>query len=265
MSDLASSITGPLLVATQLNWALLGTLTLQVYNFHASFPKERIAIKALVLATGWGDPEVFARLPWTINATPVITGLVSATVQIFFAWRIHALKKDSRYTLAICGLITTTALLQSSASITIGIKNALLGNSPANSDVRTLFILGKIWLLGSVVCDIIIAATMTRILLQYRTITTIFAILELGLFVLSEAVYFPGIPLLFMLGKVYSNAMMASLNARVRLDSSHVDGSLPAFSSELRFVDTAGSQELNRTRVTNVTKLQDTIRDSNSK
>ncbi|KAJ6604365.1 hypothetical protein DFH09DRAFT_307289 [Mycena vulgaris] len=81
-------LTGPMLVGTQVNWALLGTLALQVYKFHICFPRETAAIKALVytifllecvqtgitshfaysiLITRWGDPSVFVKLPWSVS------------------------------------------------------------------------------------------------------------------------------------------------------------------------------------------------------
>ncbi|KAJ6540861.1 hypothetical protein DFH09DRAFT_1368508 [Mycena vulgaris] len=237
MSDF-SMLTGSILIGTQLNWALLGTLTLQVYIFHVSFPTERAPIKALVytiflldvlqsapsshfafevLATGWGNPEALQKLPWTNAAIPVITGMVSAPVQIFFAWRIYNLRKDSRYTIVVCGLIITLALLQSSTGMAGGIKFALLTQVPSGkSDV--LLILLQIWLIGSVACDVIIAVTMIIILTQYRkatpwkntdslitklishtiqtgALTSIVVILDLALFFAYSSSYFPGIPI----------------------------------------------------------------------
>ncbi|KAJ7279664.1 hypothetical protein C8J57DRAFT_1303904 [Mycena rebaudengoi] len=286
MSDF-TLLTGPILLGTQFNWALLGTLTLQVYNFHVSFPQERTAIKALVytiflldvlqtalsshfvfgvLVTGWGNPDALAKLPWTNAAIPVITALVSCTVQIFFAWRIYALKQGHWPTVVICSSIIMLALLQSAAGMAGGIKYVLLSDLPTDSEVVTVRLLGKIWILGNVICDVVIAAAMVVILSQYRkatpwkttdslitkliyhtvetsVVTAAVAILDLGLFFPTP--YYPGIPLSFIIGKIYSNVMMANINARKRVEGSAAGGSMQ-FSAELRFVD-SGSHEQDRT------------------
>ncbi|KAJ6517118.1 hypothetical protein DFH09DRAFT_1048811 [Mycena vulgaris] len=187
MSDFVF-FTGSLLLGSQFNWGLLGILTLQVYMFHVSFPKERTAIKALVyttflldvlqtalsshfafevLATGWGNPAAITHPPWSNVAVPVTTALVSAPVQVFFAWRIYVLKQKSRFTWAVCGLIIALSLIQSSTGIAGGIKYSVT-TSLTDTDVRVIRLLGKIWLLGSIFCDVIIAVTMIIILLQYR-------------------------------------------------------------------------------------------------
>ncbi|KAJ6545884.1 hypothetical protein DFH09DRAFT_871222, partial [Mycena vulgaris] len=100
----------------------------------------------------------------------------------------------------------------------------------------------QFWLLGSIFCDVIIAVTMIIILLQYRketpwkntdslvtkliyhtvqtgAITVIVSLLDLGLFFWEG--YPPGIAQSeltlfssFIIGKIYSNVMMASLNGR---------------------------------------------------
>lgn len=41
------------------------------------------------LVSGWGDPEVLIKPGWSWIAVPLLTGIVSCTVQIFFAWRIY--------------------------------------------------------------------------------------------------------------------------------------------------------------------------------
>ncbi|KAJ7649047.1 hypothetical protein DFH06DRAFT_1208866 [Mycena polygramma] len=247
--------TGPILVGTQLNWALLGVLTLQIYNFYCNFPNERVGIKALVywlffldlaqtaftshfafgiLVTGWGDPNVFAHLPWSSCSIPVLAGLVSFSVQLFFAWRIYVLEGDkSRYVLAICVLIVVVGLMQSLSAIVNGIRYAF---SSQLSDILQLVIGVKIWLIGSAVCDVVIALTMITILTRYRrmtpwkksdnvitkliyntvetgAITAIAAIVEVILFLLYPQYFFHETPG-FILGKMYSNVVLATLNSR---------------------------------------------------
>ncbi|KAF7348889.1 hypothetical protein MVEN_01409100 [Mycena venus] len=247
--------TGPILIGTQLNWALLGVLMLQVLNFASTYRKERVGIKALVywllfldltqtalashfafciLVSGWGNPLVFIQLPWSSCTVPVLAGFISASVQIFFAWRIYALEgRRNHYILGICGLIVLLALMQSLCAIVNGIREGIdsqLANFPS-------FAVGvKIWLIGSAVCDVVIAATMITILARYRkmtpwkktdniitkliyhtvqtgAITAIVAIVDMVLFLIYPQYLFHVAPS-FVLGKMYSNVVLATLNAR---------------------------------------------------
>ncbi|KAJ7474299.1 hypothetical protein FB451DRAFT_1248520 [Mycena latifolia] len=244
------------LAGTQFNWALLGTLTLQVYIFHNSFPKERAWLKALVytiylldvaqtaisshfafriLCGGWGDPAALSNLPWSSAAIPIFTGIISASVQIFFAWRIYVLKGEKPLALAISVLIVVLALMQSLAAIT---SDGLFAASPKLSEIRNLMVGVKIWLIGSAVCDVLITVTMIIILSQYRqntpwkktdglitkliyhtvqtgAVTSIVAVVDVVLFILYPGNYLHEAPA-FMLGKVYSNVLLATLNSRAR-------------------------------------------------
>ncbi|KAJ7654751.1 hypothetical protein B0H17DRAFT_1186154 [Mycena rosella] len=252
-------LTGPILAGTQFNWALLGTLTLQVYIFHVSFPKERAWLKALVytifvldvaqtaiashfayalLVNGWGDPTALTHLPWSSAAVPIFTGLISAAVQIFFAWRIYALKGENPFALAISVLIVMLALMQCFSAI---ISDALFSVTTELSEITKLMAGVKVWLIGSAVCDIVITFTMIVILSQYQqktpwkktdsmitkliystvetgAITSVVAILDVVLFILFPNNYLHEAPA-FMLGKVYSNVLLATLNQRARVSA----------------------------------------------
>ncbi|KAF8182834.1 hypothetical protein K438DRAFT_1975475 [Mycena galopus ATCC 62051] len=275
--------TGPILVGTQLNWALLGVLLLQVFGFYRRFSKERTGIKALVcwllfldlaqtafsshfafeaLVSRWGDPAVFVQLPWSSCSIPVLTGLISASVQIFFAWRIYALEgHKNRYIFGVCGLIVILALMQGLSAVVNGVRE---GISSQLADFLQLVIGVKVrlsiprstmqisWLssrfgslgvpyamlllIGSAVCDVVIAGTMIVILTKYRkmtpwkktdtiitkliyhtvetgAVTAIVAILDMVLFLIYPQYLFHVVPS-FILGKIYSNVVLATLNAR---------------------------------------------------
>ncbi|KAJ7474316.1 hypothetical protein FB451DRAFT_1558471 [Mycena latifolia] len=252
-------LTTPILVGTQFNWALLGTLTLQVYIFHISYPKERAWLKALVYTTylldlaqtaisshfafsvlcgGWGDPKALSDLPWSSVAGPIFTGLISAAVQIFFAWRIYVLKGEKPLALAISVLIVVLALMQCLAAI---ITDCLFAASAKLSEIPNLtgLMVGvKIWLISSAACDLLITVTMIIILSRYRqktpwnktdglitkliyhtvqtgAVTSFVAIVDVVLFIMYPAIFLHETPA-FMLGKVYSNVLLATLNNRTR-------------------------------------------------
>ncbi|KAJ7707049.1 hypothetical protein B0H14DRAFT_2646921 [Mycena olivaceomarginata] len=99
---------GVLLVGTLVSYVLLGAVTLQVYVYYGRFPQDSIKMKAMVgavwcgevghaislgmvvytnLITYFGHPEHLAHLPNSLLATILLGGLVSLSVQIFFAFQ----------------------------------------------------------------------------------------------------------------------------------------------------------------------------------
>ncbi|KAF7296878.1 hypothetical protein MIND_00919300 [Mycena indigotica] len=256
MADL-ELLTGPMLAGTQANWLLLGTLTLQVYKFFVCFPKERAWIKAMVytlfilectqtgvtshfayslLVLGWGNPAVFAKLPWSSLATPIFTGITSATVQIFFAWRIYTLKGEHLLAKLVCVLIVMASFLGLMSSLAAFVTDGLFAVTTELSKLPPLMTGVKVWLIGSAVCDVLITISMLIILTQYRmktpwkrtdsiitkliynvietgAITTIVAVADVTLFIVSSQTNLHQTPA-FMLGKLYTNVLLATLNAR---------------------------------------------------
>ncbi|KAJ7058078.1 hypothetical protein C8F01DRAFT_1149430 [Mycena amicta] len=248
--------TGPILIGTQLNWCLLGVLAVQVYFFRLAFPDEMWGIKALVytlfaidliqtgfgsafayqtLVTNWGNPGVFVTLPWTGVALPFTSGLISIIVQHFFAWRIYRLKGQSVLIRIICVLIIIVSLMQGLSAMVNSIRFAIASQL---TELRALLIGTKIWLSGAAVCDVIIALTMIVILAEKRrsvpwkktdslitklifhsvetgAVTTVAAAVELGLFISHPENFMHEVPV-YILGKLYSNVVLATLNARWR-------------------------------------------------
>ncbi|KAJ7347317.1 hypothetical protein DFH08DRAFT_159528 [Mycena albidolilacea] len=260
------NLTAPILAGTQCNWALLGTLTLQVYKFHVSFPQERAAIKALVytifllevaqtaltshfayatLVLQWGDPNVFVDLPWSSLTTPIFTAITSVAVQLFFAWRIHVLRGGSLVFRAIIGLIVLLALMQGLAAI---VSDSRFAVTTQISEITRLMVGVKVWLFGSAVCDVVITVTMVIILSEYRTatpwkgtdslitkliyntvetgaVTSIVAVADVVLFITLPSTNLHQWPA-FMLGKLYSNVLLVTLNARGSRGTPHPSASL---------------------------------------
>ncbi|KAJ7218652.1 hypothetical protein GGX14DRAFT_695740 [Mycena pura] len=259
-------LTAPMLAGTQGNWLLLGMLSLQVYKFHVCFPKEHRWIKALVytlytleivqtavtshfvyslLVVGWGDPAVFSKLPWSSLAVPLFTGITSASVQTFFAWRIWTLKGEFLWARAVAVFIVMLALMQSLAAL---ISDARFAVTTQVSELQRLMLGVKVWLIGSAVCDVVITFTMLFILTQYRmktpwkrtdslitkliyntietgAITSVVAIVDVTLFILYTQTNLHQTPA-FMLGKLYTSVLLATLNSRaeMRAEQSGVGG-----------------------------------------
>ncbi|KAF7332611.1 hypothetical protein MKEN_00143900 [Mycena kentingensis (nom. inval.)] len=242
--------TAPILAGTQANWLLLGTLGVQVYKFYLTFPNERWWLRTLVytlfvleiiqtaitshfafslLVVNWGAPEIFAKLPWSSLAVPIFTGITSASVQMFYAWRIFVLKRDRLWAKAICVLVVMLALMQSLAAF---ITDARFAVTTQLAELQRLMIGVKVWLIGSAACDVVITFTLLHILTEYRrntpwkrmdgllarliyntietgAITSVVAVADVILFILFPATNLHQTPAL-MLGKLYTNVLLTT-------------------------------------------------------
>lgn len=259
--------TGPIFFGTVFNWALLGTLTVQLYIFYLSFPKERRIIKALVytmyvldlfqtaatthfgwflLVGGWGDPSVFLAAPWPISIVqPVVTGIISASAQIYFSWRIHILKPRSPIFQGISLLIVLVALMQCASAFANAVKISIASRD--FSSIASLETTVITWLGGSFAADVIMASTMVFILVQARrrsaskrtdallkrlivstvetgAVTAFTAGANLFLYIANKNAFIHICPSL-LLGKLYTIVVVASLNGRSRMNVPDVDTS----------------------------------------
>ncbi|KAK2465489.1 hypothetical protein APHAL10511_002381 [Amanita phalloides] len=248
--------TGPAFIGSILNWALLGTLSLQIYAFSVAFPKERLGIKCFVysllvleftqtllathwawhvLVAGWGLPTNVESLNWSAITIPISAGLVSIIVQTFFAWRVSMLKGKSWIFLCAAVLIVLVALMQGLSAMVNGIRFFFFQSIV---DVKGFSTGVVIWLSGSLACDFLIAASMVTILLQAKSTTSfkrtdtlinklIVHTVETGVVTVITAIVdlalylkypdnFLHIVPALILGKLYSNIALANLNGRTR-------------------------------------------------
>ncbi|KAF9266415.1 hypothetical protein L218DRAFT_996592 [Marasmius fiardii PR-910] len=179
---------------------------------------------------------------------------IAAMVQSFFAWRIYSLRRES----VVVKLIAMVIILAVSGVVGVGLvrfsgdlqifDQKLFELTFLDSTFEQVnmwrvawrfsaayrYFLGQveIWLIGAVVCDLIIAVAMTWILTRYRRastvrstqslikslilrsvetgiVTFIFTLINLVLFTLYTDNYLDR-----TLSKLYSNALLLSLNAR---------------------------------------------------
>ncbi|KAI0321918.1 hypothetical protein OF83DRAFT_1280079 [Amylostereum chailletii] len=247
-------LVGPVFIGALFSWLLLGISVVQLYIYHISFPHDRKGIQFLVyvvfaldifltvvaaamgwhvLCAGWGRTTNLVRPGWTFAAIGAGDGITATLVQAFYAWRIYVLKKWR--VLPILVVMIALAQLGSTLSIAAGIATL--------QDIAGLlpyFPRTTIWLGGGALADILIAASMVYLLFSAKKnshalkssdrvinrliqlsietgiITAASAIIELGLF-LGPATKNTNLHLFFslILGKIYSNTMMTSLNSRV--------------------------------------------------
>ncbi|THV04740.1 hypothetical protein K435DRAFT_850589 [Dendrothele bispora CBS 962.96] len=256
-------LTGPIFIGAILNWALLGTLTLQVYIYSLESKKDRKIIKATVyslfvidllqtgLATDYAwktlvffDPNVLLDVPRSSLSLSFVNPVISAIVQIFFAWRIWYLNQ-SKWARVFPILIVLVALMQAISAIVASIRFTLTSDIAQLAKLRDGF---TVWLVGTFVADVLIAACMVYVLrkaqqrafsLRSETIltrllmnavntgavTAVGAGIELIMFLVFTNNNYHQAPA-FVLGKLYSNVLLANLNARAQNKNLGMDANL---------------------------------------
>ncbi|KAJ7731354.1 hypothetical protein B0H16DRAFT_203023 [Mycena metata] len=183
-------VSGPLLLAFSLHWALFAVLTVQLYLYYQAFPNDRVFTKGLVytvyclslvsviLSTidafstfgyGFGDPSALntAHFAWLVG--PVFTGMVACIVQSFYAFRLYRLC-NSRIVpailvfaaLGLCAIGISDGVSDHKASRTNLAK--LKFNFPAIATITTV-----LFLVGTALVDITIAGCMTYYLTKNDT------------------------------------------------------------------------------------------------
>ncbi|KIJ40870.1 hypothetical protein M422DRAFT_780556 [Sphaerobolus stellatus SS14] len=240
---------GPLLIGLIINWGLLGILSMQVFIYHLSFPKDSKYNKTLVYSlfclemiqtiiltrdawewfiNDWADPTRVGEFLLEWFNLPVMEGIIIGTVQLFFAWRIWFLGRSW----LLSAVIVVFALLGFSTAIATGIKVSRLRFWV---DVGVLFPLVSVWYAANVIVDIIVAISMTYLLLRIKTnfdqtrlllsrlirltietgsLTAIVAIIDITLFNTTKGTNYHACAAI-ILAKLYTNTLMVVLNNRL--------------------------------------------------
>ncbi|KAF7349376.1 hypothetical protein MSAN_01727400 [Mycena sanguinolenta] len=239
----------PLFVGTVINWALLGSLAVQVYIYYLAFPKDRLSSKSLVafvvvveiiqtlgcsrdairvFGAEWGNPQVFSNIGWQWFSVPILSSLIAVVGQMFFAWRIYIIAR----TLYVPTIIALVTAVQLGASIWTAVDMYRTRNFPETR----LFKPPEVWLAATASADLMIVAGMVFYLLKARepeftrrikaTLSRIIKVtVETGvlcavaaLVVLALFVAYDGnnyhLGVCIWLSKVYSNSMLIILNSR---------------------------------------------------
>ncbi|KAJ3506126.1 hypothetical protein NLJ89_g7039 [Agrocybe chaxingu] len=241
---------GWMFVGFFINCLLMGMMTLQVYNYYVTYKKDKLWIKIFVavlfladvyntmiifwylyrtLITFFGDVDNLIRTDWLFASEPASTGVIATAVQLFFAWRIQVLTKS-----------LINALVIASLAITAGVCSIITGYEVGRRETFASFASYKhvviIWLVTSVLCDIMITALLVfyfpsqrkhktgfqrsdmmidriiRVAVQTGLLTMIVATADLIVYLADPT----GTHLMlnYPLSKLYSNSLMSSLNSR---------------------------------------------------
>ncbi|KAH9966362.1 hypothetical protein BGW80DRAFT_735194 [Lactifluus volemus] len=253
-SDIAR-IAAPLLFGNLWNWALYGVLVVQLYVYSYNFPDDKKLLKLLVYAifcletlqtslsganlyywfvSGFGDMDHLASPYLGSFNVLMLEPVVSLSVQFFFVYRIWVLsaKKQWWLCLTICLCCTVDVVAAFTGGIYAHVHDKFASGSALNA-------FAIIWLLGSAIADILIAAAMlyhlARIrrdmdsLFNHRALLRIVGpIIETNFMTTSVGITSILLVLIFpheiyytcpmsIIGKLYSNTLLVSLNNRISI------------------------------------------------
>ncbi|THU83674.1 hypothetical protein K435DRAFT_663368, partial [Dendrothele bispora CBS 962.96] len=168
-------------IAYILNCLLYGMVILQVYMYYLCFPNDRPRQKLLVgsffivctfetalqmrdmvkeFAQSFGDLDVFTTVSLSALLQPVTTGIVSCGIQLFYAYQVYV-ASGSKF---LRGVISFLSAIQMLSSIVQSIRSFHFRDY--DSIREKTFVEFIAWLIGSAVCDVIIAVVMTFYLLR---------------------------------------------------------------------------------------------------
>ncbi|KAI0267861.1 hypothetical protein BC834DRAFT_62169 [Gloeopeniophorella convolvens] len=271
--------TAPILLGTLLNWCMYGILLVQVYLYSYYFPDDRRALKFLVyfvfiietvqtaltgvdiyywFAKGFGNVLHLNNVYISFADTPITAGFITFIIQSFFCYRIWVLE-NSLWWLATA--IEAVSATQAVGGIVGGIKGHINGEfSEAHRAIKFVYV----WLIGDAVADILIAASLTYLLLRSRTrghqfssnsmlvklvhltietnaASATVAIVSLAVFVGCPNNNYFILPTA-VLGKIYSNTLLVTLNNRITFrHGMHVRN--PSSYNDTTLADSSGTAE----------------------
>ncbi|KAI6098592.1 hypothetical protein F5141DRAFT_433409 [Pisolithus sp. B1] len=177
----AQNIQGPFFIGLTMNIFLYGVTTMQVYLYFTKYKIDSLWLRTLIvilylaetfncaisiyyiyntLVTHFGDEANLLSGSWAFTADALLTGAISGAVQHFFAWRVYVLTENVFIVAAI--VLCSLANVAGSLSATISMATTSLALLPnLGIEVTT-------WLVGAVLADMIIAASLVWHLKKHK-------------------------------------------------------------------------------------------------
>lgn len=242
---------GPLALGHMWSHMLYGILMVQMYIYYVHFPKDQIGLKVFVwtvfvletiftifttiaawdqFGLNWGEIQSHLIIDWSWEPLPALNGFLAMMVQSFYVWRIYNLTRNIWVSLFIESVSLTQCTLAFYYGIRVSVESRGIDELFALTDVISA------WLILSAACDALITITIVFVLqranrrtkfkqttsaitrlihfsVETGLITSVMAVIELILWITSRQwkIHFIGF---LVLGKLYSNALVATLNSR---------------------------------------------------
>ncbi|KAF5317948.1 hypothetical protein D9619_012057 [Psilocybe cf. subviscida] len=246
---------GPRLIGHILHFTLFGVLSLQVYIYAIGLPKDSLFNKICVtyvyllataqtgmmaqmayrvFATGYGQPSYYNSIGPTWFSIPLVSGLVTFAVQLFYARRLLLLSRSK----VVAGLIVALSTVQLAGAIATAVVFKQAGYFSTLFDTKFHLVLtAGIWNGGGALCDVLIVGATTHYLLslhsgQFKSTQLVVnklirLAIETGMLTAIVAIMnfifclLPSRPSFSeatseILAAVYANSMMLVLNTRIR-------------------------------------------------
>ncbi|KAJ7579142.1 hypothetical protein C8J56DRAFT_1110281 [Mycena floridula] len=247
------ALLGPQLIGLLLNFCLFGVLTVQTYVYHLSFPNDKVQLRLLVafvfvyelvstimsaidafnwFASGFGNLAEAVSPGLSPIYSPMGEGFIASVVQLYFCYRIWIIEPKAWW-LSI--FIACMSLLSGAGGIAAGVTGEIIKNFAKGASAQAAKTSIWLWLVAGAITDILVAATMSFLLLRARSSTSrrsnamIERIVQLVVetnaatafvAIVSIALYAgcPGKSYFlcptFILGKLYSNTLLLTFNNR---------------------------------------------------
>ncbi|KAJ7041804.1 hypothetical protein C8F04DRAFT_1299357 [Mycena alexandri] len=225
---------------TLFDFFLFETLLIQIYMYRICFPKDSSAIKLLVyfvffvdaicvvfdtlsvvVGLSAGDHTSFSQYP-----TPVLGSLSAMLVQLFYCFRIRAIRQTAWPIAVLIGIIAA-------AQFAAGVGWVILRRIGDNFDAKAPTILFYLCLVGDATADVGITHTMAvlllkgsdlpqtrdavknivRLIIETNALTSVLALLAVFLFALNPTGLDFSCPITILRG-IYANTLLVVLNKR---------------------------------------------------
>ncbi|KAL0958707.1 hypothetical protein HGRIS_014038 [Hohenbuehelia grisea] len=246
----ADLVQGPIFVGFVVKVLLQGMIFVQGYIYYSRYPKDRLLIKAVVgfliladtlnivfntmylydsFVTHYMDPLYLTKTNWLFATDPILNGLTACTAQLFFAWRIQILTKQTWIVI----LVALFAVASCCGAFGCAIGGLIVGSFDQFSKLKVVLVA---WLAGSVFADVLIAVSLTwhlqttgayhwtPLLNTYAQVTLPTGLLQATVAVADLVLCFAippprresGVQFIFnyVLSKLFTNSVLSGLNAR---------------------------------------------------
>ncbi|KAH9064364.1 hypothetical protein EDB87DRAFT_1680574 [Lactarius vividus] len=232
-------ITAPRMLGNLWNWTLYGVLIVQFLYTLFLVETLQTALSGADLyywfVSGFGNMDHLMSPYASAFAVPIIGSIVSVTVQLFFVYRIWVLSERSSWFICLvtCLCSTVVAVTAFTAGVYTHVVNKL------GSRNQTLRVLTLTWVSGNALADILIAGSILFYLRRRRregdgylsdhaitrvvrlTVETNLLTCTVGVISFLTVAVFPDktwftCPI-SILGKLYSNTLLVSLNNRISI------------------------------------------------
>ncbi|PPR06341.1 hypothetical protein CVT24_002514 [Panaeolus cyanescens] len=159
------------------------------------------------LVTGWGDSHMLGKLVWSIIVEVLFNGLTALLVQSFLTMRVWRLSGKNFWLTALAGSLViaefTCILVYTALAIQIPTLSGLMSLKPLSISVNVLAAAG----------DVLIAVTLCTLLHRCRTgFQRSDTMINKLISVAGDTFIY--IAFFFCIGRLYTNSLLATLNAR---------------------------------------------------